>query len=519
MKRSLVICLATFLLAIVLAVPVHAIRTMKLLDKTYQSAECLVLCANPDSCKERLCHDIDAFSAGFEKHFDEQLDVYPSGEIAVFIQDKKGVNYPYGGIDPAQDIFFYPKDNSEPIPIGDGIQVFQPGTVRLSFLQPYDDLYRREMDMRVIVYFYAHTEDDLEKFRQIRVRDSQDFEDYKSSRINSVSHICDELKTSSLKPQGCLTDAERRIQNLRSIAPSLNQSDTNKQKPTAHLDKSRINAFTNQAIDITLLSIEDPDHQCDEFQYLWDNTEGAPLNLQVDELGNLRFIASEAGDYMLRFRLKEDCTGHTLTSDPIFVPIKIISRNTLFPDLAKNHPDYEYLLDLYSLGVIQGYPDGTVRPNKLVGRAEFLKMLFETAHVDVPESAFSYAFPDTRDGEWYSKYVFYAKNLDIIEGYPDNSFRPTGPVNLAEALKMMLQITDIELKENLNVWFGDVDITDWFSRYIQTAYREGILDNIQPQQNVNPGRLLTRGEVARLLVRTFIKPINRLNLVNVNKLK
>jgi hypothetical protein len=332
--------------------------------------------------------------------------------------------------------------------------------------------------------------------------------------------MCAELSSSSTAPDACASARVRRTR-LTDQQGQLysNQSDSNLRKPTAVLDRDRVYAFIHQPVEIKVLSVEDPDGLCDEYEYLWDVTSGENFSFVTNDFGDVSFIPSSEGDSTIRFRIKENCVGHTLASDPIFVNVKISNRNTLFWDLSPTHPYREFLYDLYALGVVQGYPDGSVKPNKLVSRAEFVKMLFETAQVDVPTTAFSYAFPDVVDGEWYAPYVHYAKNLSIIQGYPDNFFRPNSPVNLVEALKMMLQITDIEVKETLSIWFGDVDPTDWFSRYVQTAYREGILDDVEPQQNINPGRYLTRGEVAKLLIRTFIKPINRINMVNVNKLR
>lgn len=498
----------------------YAIRSTKLLDKTYRAAECLVLCANRELCSDTLCADIDDVQYGFQKSFSQELDIFPSGQIAVFVDRKVGGNASYGGIDLQKDVLFYPNSGVDPIPVGDGLQVFESGTVRVSFTQPYDDMYRREMDFRVIVYFYPHMQVELERFRQQRISNDRAFEQYKEDNERNISEMCAELSSSSTAPDAC---ASIKVQIARRTTQQgilyTSQSNANKHKPVATLNRNKIYAFTHQPLEIQVLTVEDPDGLCDDFEYLWDTTSGSDFSFVTNDYGDASFVPSQAGDYTVRFRLKESCVGHTLISDPIFIQVKITDRNKLFRDLSATHPYREYLFDLYALGVVQGYPDGSVKPNNLVSRAEFLKMLFETAQVNVPPTAFSYAFPDVVDGQWYAPYVHYAKNLNIIQGYPDNLFRPTSPVNLAEALKMMLQITDIELKESLNVWFGDVEPTDWFSRYIQTAYREEILDDVEPQQNVYPGRYLTRGEVAKLLIRTFVKPVNRINMVNVNKLR
>ena len=364
---------------------------------------------------------------------------------------------------------FYPYDGGDPIPVGDGLQVFKRGKVRLNFTQPYDDLYRREMDFRVIVYFYPHMRSELDIFRQKKLNDNVAFEQYKIDHERDISEMCAELSSSSTAPDACVTQRERTTRRVTQRSELFtNQSDSNNNKPLAVLDRDTIYAFTHQPLQVKVTEIEDPDGLCDDFEYLWDTTSGSKISFVVDDFGNALFTPNNAGESTVRFRIKENCVGHSLMSDPSFVKVRINDRDKLFWDLSPSHPYREFLYDLYALGVVQGYSDGSVKPNKLVSRAEFLKMLFETAQINVPVTAFSYAFPDVYDGQWYAPYVHYAKNLNIIQGYPDNYFRPTSAVNLAEALKMMLQITDIELKETLNVWFGDVEITDWYSRYIQS---------------------------------------------------
>jgi hypothetical protein len=517
MKNSLNISIVA-LLFFILTPRAYAAGVDVLLDKTYRAAECQVFCADASRCAITACSEFDGISLGFEKVFSEELGIYPSGQIAVYVNRPKGGDAPYGGIDLAEDAVFVSDTTGKTQAIGEGLQVFEPGKVLLSFRQPFDDVFRKEMDFRVIVYFASHTQAETDNFRRLRIDDSRAFESYKEEHARDISKICAEFENKPGAPDACVSAVARRARTVSQQSNYYaNQVEANKSRPFATLDTDRVFAFTRQPVSIKVLSVEDPDGICDDYKYLWDTSEGGGLNFVTDGLGNTTFIPLYPGEYKIRFRLQEDCPGNTLVSDPLFVPVKVTDRTTLFPDLPANHPDREYIFDLYTRGVIQGYPDGTVRPDRKVSRAEFLKMLFGTANVTIPPTEFSYAFPDVVDGEWYAPYVHFAKNRGIVEGYPDNYYRPNSPVNLVEALKIIFNITDIEAKENLDIWFGDVDATDWFSRYVTTAYREGILD-VQAQQNVFPARLLTRGDVAELLVKTFLKPVNRINQVNINKL-
>ncbi|MDO8649295.1 MAG: beta-propeller domain-containing protein [Candidatus Peregrinibacteria bacterium] len=85
-------------------------------------------------------------------------------------------------------------------------------------------------------------------------------------------------------------------------------------------------------------------------------------------------------------------------------------------------------------GVIEGYSDGTFKPTAHVNRAEFLKIILE-ARGDVSFSG-SNCFPDV-DDDWYAKYVCTAQDEGIIQGYPDGTFRPEQPINFVEASKIL----------------------------------------------------------------------------------
>lgn len=88
--------------------------------------------------------------------------------------------------------------------------------------------------------------------------------------------------------------------------------------------------------------------------------------------------------------------------------------------------------------IINGYPDDTFKPDKCINRAEFLKMLFKIRQVNADGSK-AELFSDTPAGEWYAKYIRAARERRIIQGYKDGRFRPDQCVNRVEAIKMALE--------------------------------------------------------------------------------
>lgn len=145
----------------------------------------------------------------------------------------------------------------------------------------------------------------------------------------------------------------------------------------------------------------------------------------------------------------------------------------------KYEPAIQGLVDL---GVINGYPDGSYKPDITVNRAEFLKIVIG-ASVDNVGSKTN-CFPDVKD-EWFARYVCYAKDKGIVQGYSDNYFRPAQTINYVEALKVIYRTNN-----DAGTPGGDA----WYSPYTDDAEEYGIA-----LYNLNYSQLLRRGEIAQLM--------------------
>lgn len=107
-----------------------------------------------------------------------------------------------------------------------------------------------------------------------------------------------------------------------------------------------------------------------------------------------------------------------------------------FSDVSGSHPYGEAIRWGKRSNVLSGYPDGTFQPDRTVNRAEFLKIVLGAPGIDVHQATNPTGFTDVDENAWYIPYVRYAKAQGIIEGYADGTFKPEQAVNFAEALKM-----------------------------------------------------------------------------------
>lgn len=167
-----------------------------------------------------------------------------------------------------------------------------------------------------------------------------------------------------------------------------------------------------------------------------------------------------------------------------------------FSDLDQNHPNFEAIESLFTRGIIEGYENGTFKPDININRAELMKILVESVMATPDEEKYNNCFSDVHD-EWFAKYVCRAKAVGWIEGYPDGSFKPGNSVNNVEAIKMVIEITGIgidlvEGQEVPQVMSGD----EWYVPYVNKAYNLGVLKECADSCRFVPGSLSTRGEVS-----------------------
>ncbi len=173
---------------------------------------------------------------------------------------------------------------------------------------------------------------------------------------------------------------------------------------------------------------------------------------------------------------------------PILLAVLLPASLALaFTDVSSSNPHNEAIDYLQGKGVIQGYSDGSYHPDSPINRAEFLKILLEAKSPGTaPAQNQSRCFPDVTD-DWYAPYVCYAKSNGIIGGYPDGNFKPSNNINLAEALKMVLETYEVEVNTSA--------YSQWYEPYYWTAEPQGWLSNI----NHDITHLVTRGEMAQLI--------------------
>lgn len=174
-----------------------------------------------------------------------------------------------------------------------------------------------------------------------------------------------------------------------------------------------------------------------------------------------------------------------------------------FSDVSDDHPNKTAIGFLKQFGFVNGYSDGTFKPDDKVNRAEALKMILLAGEVDmtVEISEPVKKFSDVNEDVWFYSFVNAAVNKKIIDGYEDGTFKPGQSVILAEALKMIFQAYDIaELPVEFEAPYADVKSDLWFAPFAAFTASKNIT---LPEDDglLHPEKEITRAELAELLYR------------------
>ena len=148
---------------------------------------------------------------------------------------------------------------------------------------------------------------------------------------------------------------------------------------------------------------------------------------------------------------------------------------------------------------VQGYPDGTVRPNGSVTRAETAAILFRLMDASSRSLYYSTAagFRDVDSTKWYNTYVATLNNAGVITDSRDGYFRPDAAITRAELAAMLAQFAE---QKSAAIYFSDVSSGYWAAKAIALTADLGWI-NGYPDGTFGPDKTVTRAELMAMINR------------------
>lgn len=170
------------------------------------------------------------------------------------------------------------------------------------------------------------------------------------------------------------------------------------------------------------------------------------------------------------------------------------TTNTNYSDVAGTNCEGAVNV-LTALGVVDGFTDGTFKPEQTVTRAQMAKLVVTALGVADYATATKSKYTDMGNATWAIPYVEYASNLNIVNGVGNGKFNPNGTVTYEQAATMIVRAlgyTD-QCKEMNGTWPAI---------YVQKAMALGIFEDV-----VNGGANgANRGDTAIMLFNAIDLP-------------
>ena len=145
------------------------------------------------------------------------------------------------------------------------------------------------------------------------------------------------------------------------------------------------------------------------------------------------------------------------------------------------------------MGVLDGYGDGTFRPDTILNRAQFCKMAVYAMDGSGELGRYSTVtiFPDVKHSHWASAYINMAARKGIISGFADGKFKPGQTVTAGQAVTILMR----------GLGYKDEDMGGvWPQSYMAEAQTNGLLKSTGIT-SAYAG--LTRAQAAKLFLNLF----------------
>ncbi|MCL2576456.1 MAG: S-layer homology domain-containing protein [Defluviitaleaceae bacterium] len=146
-------------------------------------------------------------------------------------------------------------------------------------------------------------------------------------------------------------------------------------------------------------------------------------------------------------------------------------------------------------GIVSGYPDGSIRPDNTITRAEFVTIVNRTFNFNEKGTE---NFPDIHSGSWYYDALSIARKAGYISGYPDGSVRPDNNITRAEVSVILAGVLNLTTSKNNSTFADNDSIPEWALPSI-IAMQENQLVGGYPDGTFRAQNNLTRAEGFTLL--------------------
>lgn len=152
------------------------------------------------------------------------------------------------------------------------------------------------------------------------------------------------------------------------------------------------------------------------------------------------------------------------------------------------------------LRMVDGYENGSFRPNASVTRAEFTAMIARA--FGLGKNSASASFKDTKSS-WAAGYISALADKGVITGYADGNFKPNATISRAEMVTIIARVLNLNaLATSAPTSFSDVDSSNWAAAAIAQASSANLVQGLSSSV-FSPSGKATRAEAVTIIIRAL----------------
>jgi hypothetical protein len=187
----------------------------------------------------------------------------------------------------------------------------------------------------------------------------------------------------------------------------------------------------------------------------------------------------------------------------------MVNTSTSFPDV-KEHWARKFIESLATRKILNGYPDGSFRPNNSVTRAEFAAIITSTFN-KIPKKREYIPFVDVPENHWAFSAIKKSYETVFITGFPNRLFRPKNRITRANALVSIVsglgftETVERDLLNRLPEFYRDYDrIPDYAKIAMAISTKAGLVASYPDTKLLNPALAATRADISVFVYQALV---------------
>ena len=146
---------------------------------------------------------------------------------------------------------------------------------------------------------------------------------------------------------------------------------------------------------------------------------------------------------------------------------------------------------------INGYADGTVKPDGKITREEIAAILYRVSNDASAIVASGNKFNDVSADRWSASAIEFMARIGVINGYTDGSFKPSNNLTRAEFTALVSRFANLS-NNGTNKIYNDIDASNWAYKYVMELSNAGYMNGYE-DGSFRPESEITRAEVVTVI--------------------